>query len=145
MIFGCQSSIIHTSVDIHIDIQARISMQGHSAMDIRKQEMSINGYSWFYGYQFSIIYAFMDIHLDILGCLWISMHWLAIDSRSRENHSTLLRPNCAFLANLHHKINRMVWSKQVFKGWTFRLLSAIPFVSKQSDSRARHWTPTFFY
>jgi len=37
MIFGCQSSIIHTSVDVHIDIQVRISMQGHSAMDIREQ------------------------------------------------------------------------------------------------------------
>jgi len=36
MIFGCQSSVIHTSVDIHMDIQARISLQGHSAMDIRK-------------------------------------------------------------------------------------------------------------
>jgi len=35
MIFRCQSSIIHTSVDIHTGIQARISMQGHSAMDIR--------------------------------------------------------------------------------------------------------------
>jgi len=30
------SPIIHTSVDIHIDIQARICMQGHSAMNIRK-------------------------------------------------------------------------------------------------------------
>jgi len=37
MIFGCHSSIIHTRVDIHIDIQARISLQGHSAMGIRKQ------------------------------------------------------------------------------------------------------------
>ena len=27
----------YISVDIHIDIQARISMQGHSDMDIRKQ------------------------------------------------------------------------------------------------------------
>jgi len=36
MIFGCQSSIIPTSVDIHIDIQAGISMQGYSAMDISK-------------------------------------------------------------------------------------------------------------
>jgi len=35
MIFGCQSSIIHASVDIHIDIQARISMQGHPIIDIR--------------------------------------------------------------------------------------------------------------
>jgi len=34
---GCQTSIIRTSVDIHIDIQARISMQGYFAMDIRKQ------------------------------------------------------------------------------------------------------------
>ena len=37
MIFGCQSSIIHSSVDVLIDIQARVSMPGHSAMDIRKQ------------------------------------------------------------------------------------------------------------
>ena len=36
MIFGYQYSIIHTSVDIYIDIQARISLQGHSVMDIRK-------------------------------------------------------------------------------------------------------------
>ena len=42
--FLCQSSIIHTSVDIRIDIQVRISLQGHSAMDIRKQCISINGY-----------------------------------------------------------------------------------------------------
>jgi len=37
MIFGCQSSIIHTIVDIHIDIQAVISRQGHSTTGIRKQ------------------------------------------------------------------------------------------------------------
>jgi len=36
MIFECQSSIIHTSVDINIDIEAGISMQGHSVMNIRK-------------------------------------------------------------------------------------------------------------
>jgi len=35
--FGRQSSIIHTSVDIHIDTRARISMQGHFATDIREQ------------------------------------------------------------------------------------------------------------
>jgi len=34
MIFGCQPSILHTSVDIHIDIQARISMHGHT-IDVR--------------------------------------------------------------------------------------------------------------
>jgi len=37
MIFGYQSSIIYKSVDIQINIQPRISMQGHSAIDIRKQ------------------------------------------------------------------------------------------------------------
>jgi len=37
MIFGCQSSIIHTSENIYIDIQAGISIQGQSAMDIPKQ------------------------------------------------------------------------------------------------------------
>jgi len=37
MVFGCQSSIIHNSEDIHTDIQAGISMQGHVATDIRKQ------------------------------------------------------------------------------------------------------------
>jgi len=36
MIFRCQSSIIHTSVYIHIDIQAGISMQGHFTVDIRE-------------------------------------------------------------------------------------------------------------
>jgi len=35
MIFGCQSSILHTSVDIHIDFQVMIYMQGHSTMDVR--------------------------------------------------------------------------------------------------------------
>ena len=60
MIFGCQSSITYTSVDIHIDIQAGISMQGHSAMDIRKTInihefmsmflwISVFNYTCFYG------------------------------------------------------------------------------------------------
>jgi len=34
MIFGCQSSILHTNVDIHI--QAGIPTQGHSTMDVRQ-------------------------------------------------------------------------------------------------------------
>ena len=51
MIFGCQSSITYTSVDIHVDIQARISMQGTSAMDILKKQISID------------IHVFMDISL----------------------------------------------------------------------------------
>jgi len=37
IIFGCRSSIIHTSVYIHIDIQAGMSMKCHYVMDIRKQ------------------------------------------------------------------------------------------------------------
>jgi len=62
MIFGCQSSIIHTSVDIHIDIQAGMFMQGHSAMDIRK-----NKYSWI------DTLVFMDISLQFSMLLWISI------------------------------------------------------------------------
>jgi len=49
-------------------------MQGHPAMDIRKQYISMNRYPWFHGYLPSIIHAFKDIHLDILEFLWISMH-----------------------------------------------------------------------
>jgi len=41
--------------------------------------------SMFYGYLSSIIHASMDIHWDTHGFLWISMHWLAMDSRSRES------------------------------------------------------------
>jgi len=73
MIFGCQSSIIYTSKDIHIDIQARISLQVHSAMDIRKQQISMNGYP-----------CFTDISLQLSILLWTSMHWPAMDSRSRD-------------------------------------------------------------
>jgi len=79
IIFGCQTSFIHTRVDIHINIQVRISMQGHSTMDIRKW-ISMSGYPCLYGYRSWIIHAFMDIHLDIIGFLWKSMHWLAMDS-----------------------------------------------------------------
>jgi len=72
MIFGCQSLIIHTSVDIHIDIQAWISMHGYSAMGIRKQKisimdihvlrMSVFNYPCFYGYPFGYPCISMDIH-----------------------------------------------------------------------------------
>jgi len=67
--FGWQSSIIHTSVDIHIDTQARISIQGHSAMDIRKELIPINGYPCFYGYQ-SYYLCFYGYPF---GYPWISM------------------------------------------------------------------------
>jgi len=67
MIFGCQSSIIHTSVDIHLGIQARISMQGHSTMDIRKNK-----------YPQIDIHVFMDISLQLSMLLWISI-WISLD------------------------------------------------------------------
>jgi len=35
--FLCQSSTIHAIMDIHISIQAGISKQKHSTMDIRNQ------------------------------------------------------------------------------------------------------------
>jgi len=70
-------------VNIRIEIQAKISMQGHSAMDTPKQLISMHEYPYFYGYQSSIIHIVMDIRLDILAFLWISMHLLPMDSRSR--------------------------------------------------------------
>jgi len=55
MIFGCQSSIIiHASVDKHIDIQAGISMQGHSTMDVRNTV---------HEYPRMDIHVFMDISI----------------------------------------------------------------------------------
>jgi len=68
MIFGYQFSPIHTSVNIHIDIQAGISMQEHSAMDIRKQYMSMNEYLCF----------FMDISLHLSMFVWISI-WTSLN------------------------------------------------------------------
>ena len=81
MIFGCQSSIIHTNVDIHVDIQAKISPKDilHYPLTI-----SMNGYLRFHGYQSSIIHAFVDINLDM------DMHWLAMDSRSRDTFLSLV-------------------------------------------------------
>jgi len=67
-------------------------MHGYSAMDIRKQQMSMDGYPCFYRCQSSIIHAFMNIHFDILGLLWISMHLLAMDFRSRDLHFPISFP-----------------------------------------------------
>jgi len=53
---------ILANVNIHIDIQAGICMQGHSTMDVHGTLISTNGYLCFYGYQFSVIRAFIDIH-----------------------------------------------------------------------------------
>ena len=75
MIFGCQYSVIHTRVDIH-DIQAGISMQRHSAVDIRKYTwinidilwISVFTYPSFFEYQFGYPWISMDIH-DLLWLL----------------------------------------------------------------------------
>jgi len=66
MIFGCQSSIIHTSVDIRIDIQAGISMQGNSAW------ISVN-----IQYPCMDIHVFMDNSLQLSMLLWISV-WMSL-------------------------------------------------------------------
>jgi len=76
-----------------VDIQAGISMQGHSAMDIRK--ICMNGYPRFMdvslqlsmlnGYLCGYPWISMDTHMDIIGFQWISIHmdilrflWLSI-------------------------------------------------------------------
>jgi len=46
MMFGYQSSILHTSVDIHIDIETEISMQGLSTIDIRGTLISMDEYQF---------------------------------------------------------------------------------------------------
>jgi len=64
MIFGRQCLIIPASMHtgVHIDIQSKISMSGHSAMDICK-----NNYPWM------DIHVFMDISLYLSLLLWISI------------------------------------------------------------------------
>jgi len=73
--------------NLQLSIQVSISTQWYPCKDIL-QWISVkkNIHEWistFYGYQHSIIHTFMDIHMNILGFLWISMYWLAMDSRSR--------------------------------------------------------------
>ena len=41
MIFGCQSSNIHKSEDIHTDIQAGISMQAHAATAVSYTHLTL--------------------------------------------------------------------------------------------------------
>jgi len=72
-IFGCQSSILHTSVDIHIDIQVEISKQGHFTMDVHIR-ISTNGYPCFCGYQSSISHA-------LLISIWISIYFYGYPCR----------------------------------------------------------------
>ena len=84
IVFGCQSSILHTSVDVHI----LITKQGYPCKDILQwmsvehEYLRMDDIHSFYGYQSSIIHAFINIHLDIHWFLWMSMHGLAMDSRS---------------------------------------------------------------
>jgi len=49
------------------NIQARIFMQGHSAMDIHEQKISMNGNQ-----------CFMDISIQLCMILWISI-WISLD------------------------------------------------------------------
>jgi len=67
IVFGCQSSILHTSVDVHI----LITKQGYPCKDILQwmsvehEYLRMDDIHSFYGYQSSIIHAFINIHLDI--------------------------------------------------------------------------------
>jgi len=53
--------VIHTNVDVHMDIQVRIPMIGHPTMDIPVNLISMSGYLCFCGCPQSMI-------------VWISMH-----------------------------------------------------------------------
>ena len=66
------------------DIPQWISVNNkYPYMDIHVLWISVFNYPCFYEYPFGYPWISMNIHLDILGFLWISMHWLAMDSRSR--------------------------------------------------------------
>ena len=75
-IFDFMDMDIHDFIymDIHdfmdMDIHDFICMDIHDFMDMD-------------------IHDFMDIHLDIIGFLWISMHWHAMDSRTRATQFRL--------------------------------------------------------
>jgi len=79
LIFGCQYSIIHTSMDINIDIQAGISRgiypckdilqwisvnNKHPLIDINVLWISVFNYSYpcFYGHPFGYPWISVDIH-----------------------------------------------------------------------------------
>jgi len=81
MIFGCQSSVIHTSVDIHINMQLWISMYGHSAMNIRKNKYPCMDFQkspdidMIFGCQSSVIHTSVDIHIDMQAVISIEGHY----------------------------------------------------------------------
>jgi len=64
MSFGCQSSIIDASADIHVDIQAGISICKDIWQWVSVEGISMNWYP-----------CFMDICLQISKLLWISI-WI---------------------------------------------------------------------
>jgi len=72
-------------VDIHIGIQAAISMQEHSAIDACGTRISTNGYPSFYGYQsnYPRIYGY-PFEYPLISTDIQPMHGLAMDSRSTE-------------------------------------------------------------
>jgi len=68
MILGCQSSIIHTKVDIHIDIHAAIFIWKDilKLISVTNKRPRID------------IHIFMDIRLQSYMLLWISI-WISLD------------------------------------------------------------------
>ena len=87
MIFGCQYSNIHTSVDI----QEGISMQRHSTIDIRKYPwmnihilwISVFNHPCFYGYPFGYSWISMDIHA-------LTCYGFSIQGRTRAPSQILI-------------------------------------------------------
>jgi len=89
--------IIHTSVDTHMDIQARISLRGHPAMDIRKQLISINGYPCFMDISLQLsmlLWIYISICMDFFGYPCIDLQWI-LDPGLAETISNI-RVNMCF-------------------------------------------------
>jgi len=79
MIFGCQSSILLTSVDIHIDIQTGIYMQGHFTMDVRERWISTNWYPCFLWIRLllsMLLLITILISIDFYGYPCLDLLWI---------------------------------------------------------------------
>jgi len=104
--FGYQGFLdVSLQFSIQVWISTLISMQGHFTMDVRGTWIFTKWISMFYGYQSSITHAFIDIHLDVHWFLWISMHELALDSRSR----VCFRTPATCVAHWPFPSSRMQW------------------------------------
>jgi len=66
MMFGCESSILHTSVNIHNDIQARICKNILQWMSVEHEYPRMD------------IHVFMDISVQLSMILLISI-WISIE------------------------------------------------------------------